>query len=155
MDLKRDLNFAGSTIEIKGINIEEDYIEVYILHNGLKVQSKVSGEPNCAVIHPSDIGVTGDEFQQLELNIVNGITLSIEICISIKAEFNPINIKDNIKIFNQNPQENKNSNNKSTKQDNKEKQKKKSEGSKTNAQKNGEKQLVTNFDDKLKIIKIT
>ena len=151
MDLKRDLNFAGSTIEIKGINIEEDYIEVYILHNGLKVQSKVSGEPNCAVIHPSDIGVTGDEFQQLELNIVNGITLSIEICISIKAEFNPINIKDNIKIFNQNPQENKNSNNKSTKQDNKEKQKKKSEGSKTNAQKNGEKQLVTNFDDKLKI----
>ena len=57
MDNENNLNFTGSKIEFMSINIDEDVIDVYLLHNKVKVKSNNPKSPNYYRINIKDIGV--------------------------------------------------------------------------------------------------
>ena len=101
IDPKNNLNFAGTNVEINDINIEEDTIEVYLLQNNTKIQSKKQGQLNYCKIQPLSIGIKND-FQKLELNIVNNIRMTIGIKFKNKQPTNSVSFKNNIKMFNKN-----------------------------------------------------
>ena len=46
MDNENNINFTGSKIEFMSINIDEDVIDVYLLHNKVKVKSNNPSSPN-------------------------------------------------------------------------------------------------------------
>ena len=81
------------------INIDQDYIDVFLLHNNIKVKS-TSDAPNYYRIITKDIGVKED-FQELEFTIVNDIKLKISIKFKNKFSTKSMSLKDRLSIFNQ------------------------------------------------------
>ena len=73
------------------INIDQDYIDVFLLHNSTKVKS-ASNAPNYYRIITKDIGVK-NEFQELEFTVVNDIQLKISI------KFKQMKHRDHHKLF--------------------------------------------------------
>ena len=59
------------------INIDEDYIDIFLLHNSKKITSK-SGSQNYYRIITKDIGVK-DNFQELNCKLVDNIELTLNI----------------------------------------------------------------------------
>ena len=81
------------------INIEEDYIDVFLLHNNQKVLAEGKA-PNYYRIISKDIGVK-DTFQEIKCKLVNNIEISINIKFRNKYSCPAISIKDRLKILNQ------------------------------------------------------
>ena len=82
-------------------NIEEDAIDIYLLHNGYKIRSKDPNKNNYCRIIGKDIGVS-DEFTTLEFEIVNNIRISINIKFKNKFLNQGISVKERLKFLNNN-----------------------------------------------------
>lgn len=91
------------------INIDEDYIDVFLLHNGKKINSIKSELPNYYRIITNNIGVK-NEFQDISFTIVNNIELKISIKFKNKFSTKGISVKDILKSINQPKQEQKKTN---------------------------------------------
>ena len=104
MDNENNLNFTGSKIEFMSINIDEDVIDVYLLHNKVKVKSNNPKSPNYYRINIKDIGVKND-FEDITFNMVNNIPLTISIKFKNKFSKQGISFADKLKMFNQPKQE--------------------------------------------------
>jgi hypothetical protein len=87
------------------INIDEDYIDVFLLHNNKKINGK-SGSQNYYRIIAKDIGVK-DDFQEINFKLVDNIELTINIKFKNKFSTQAISVKDRLKFFNQQKQEQK------------------------------------------------
>jgi hypothetical protein len=98
LDAKNYLNFSGETIEIKDMNINEDIIEVYLLQDNKKIKSNKPEQLNYCKIQPLSIKIKND-FEKINVVIVNNIKASFEIKIKNKPSVNTISVKDNIKMF--------------------------------------------------------
>ena len=81
------------------INIDEDYIDIFLLHNNKKIKSNSNNE-NYYRIVLKDIGVK-DDFQELNCKLVNDIELTINIKFKNKFSTEAISVKDRLKFFNQ------------------------------------------------------
>mgnify|MGYP002624062989 CR=1 FL=1 len=109
IDNENNINFTGSKIEFMSINIDEDVIDVYLLHNKVKVKSNNPGSPNYYRINIKDIGVKND-FEDINFNMVNDIPLTISIKFKNKFSRQGISFADKLKMFNQPKQEQKKTN---------------------------------------------
>ena len=90
------------------INIDEDYIDIFLLHNNKKVNSN-SNSQNYYRIITKDIGVK-DDFQELSFKLVNDIDITINIKFKNKFSVQQMSVKDRLKFFNQPKQEPKKTN---------------------------------------------
>jgi hypothetical protein len=99
LDESYNINFSNSKIEFMSINIDEDYIDVFLLHNNNKIKSK-SEAPNYYRIIAKDIGVK-DTYQEIKCKIVNDIEITINIKFKNKFSTQAISVKDRLKFFNQ------------------------------------------------------
>ena len=99
LDDSYNINFSNSKIEFMSINIDEDYIDVFLLHNNNKIKSK-SEAPNYYRIIAKDIGVK-DTYQEINCKIVNDIEITISIKFKNKFSTQAISVKDRLKFFNQ------------------------------------------------------
>ena len=81
------------------INIDEDCIDVFLLHNNQKILAKGKA-PNYYRIISKDIGVK-DTFQEIKCKLVNDIVISINIKFRNKYSYPATSIKDRLNIFNQ------------------------------------------------------
>ena len=77
LDKDNKLDFSTSKIEFMSINMDEDYIDVFLLHNNIKIQSEIDS-PNYFRIMTKDIGVNND-FKLIKFTVVNDIPLEINI----------------------------------------------------------------------------
>ena len=85
------------------INIDEDYIDIFLMHNNKKVNSN-SDSPNYHRIITKEIGVK-DDFQELNFKLVNDIDITINIKFKNKFSVLQMSVKDRLKFFNQPKQE--------------------------------------------------
>ena len=76
------------------INIDQDYIDVFLLHNDIKIQSEIDS-PNYFRIIAKDIGVK-DNFKEIKFTIVNDIRLDINIKFKNKFFIKSMSIKDRL-----------------------------------------------------------
>ena len=99
---QNNISFPNSKIQFNSINVNEDVFDVYILYNNKKLKSTSSDNNiNCYRIFAKDIGVTNDDFKELNFTIVNGIQLKINIKIKNKYDITQkISVKDRLKFFN-------------------------------------------------------
>ena len=81
------------------INIDEDYIDIFLLYDNKKINSN-SDAPNYYRIISKDIGVK-DSFQEINCKLVNDIELTINIKFKNKFSTEAISVKDRLKFFNQ------------------------------------------------------
>ena len=109
MDNENNINFTGSKIEFMSINIDEDVIDVYLLHNKVKVKSNNPSSPNYYRINIKDIGVKKD-FEDITFKMVNDISITISIKFKNKFSKQGISFADKLKMFNQPKQEQKKTN---------------------------------------------
>ena len=82
------------------INIDEDYIDIFLLHNNKKLKSNNPELTNYYRIISKDIGVK-DEFTDINCNIVNDIDLTISIKFKNKFSTQGRSFKDILNSFNQ------------------------------------------------------
>ena len=95
-----EFTFPNSNIQFSSINVNDDVFDVYILYNNKKIQSSNSGSVNYYRIFAKDIGVTND-FKELNFEVVNGITLKMNIKIKNKYDVTQrMSVKDRLKFFN-------------------------------------------------------
>ena len=99
LDENSNINFSNSKIEFMSINIDEDYIDVFLLHNNNKIKSKFEA-PNYYRIIAKDIGVK-ETYQEINCKIVNDIEITISIKFKNKFSTQAISVKDRLKFFNQ------------------------------------------------------
>ena len=99
---QNNISFPNSKIQFNSINVNEDVFDVYILYNNKKLKSTSSDNNiNYYRIFAKDIGVTNDDFRELNFTIVNGIQLKINIKIKNKYDITQkISVKDRLKFFN-------------------------------------------------------
>ena len=88
------------------MNVDEDFIEIYLLHNNEKVKSNNPDLPNYYRIIAKDIGVK-DEFQDINCSLVNNIELKLSIKFKNKFSTKGRSVKDILKALNQPKQEQK------------------------------------------------
>ena len=88
------------------INIDEDYIDIFLLHNNKKVNSNSPDSLNYYRIITKDIGVK-DSFQEINFTLSNNIRMTISIKFKNKFSTQAISVKDRLKFFNQPKQETK------------------------------------------------
>ena len=81
------------------VNINEDVIDIFLLHNSKKLQSNDSS-PNYYRLIAKDIGVKNN-FEDIVCNIVNDIEVTISIKFKNKFSSGSMSIKDRLKFFNQ------------------------------------------------------
>ena len=81
------------------VNVNEDIIDVFLLYKNNKVKSNNSQLPNYYRINMKDIGVK-DDFIELTFIIVNDIQITIKIKIKNKFSTQRMSIKDRLKFFN-------------------------------------------------------
>ena len=93
------INFSNSKIEFTSININEDIIDIFLLHNSKRVISN-STNKNYYRITAKDIGVK-DNFQDIICNVVNDIEITISIKFKNKFSSGKLSMKDKLKLFNQ------------------------------------------------------
>ena len=82
------------------INIDEDYIDIFLLYNNKKLKSNNPELTNYYRIITKDIGVK-DEFTDINCNIVNDIDLTISIKFKNKFSTQGRSFKDILNSFNQ------------------------------------------------------
>ncbi len=82
------------------INIDEDYIDIFLLHNNKKLKSNNPELTNYYRIITKDIGVK-DEFTDINFNIVNDIDLTISIKFKNKISTEGRSFKGILNSFNQ------------------------------------------------------
>jgi len=82
------------------ININEDVIDIFLLHNSKKIISNDTSLQNYYRIIAKDIGVK-DSFQDIVCKIVNDIEVTISIKFKNKFSSGSISVKDRLKFFNQ------------------------------------------------------
>ena len=99
LDKDNKLDFSTSKIEFMSINMDEDYIDVFLLHNNIKIQSEIDS-PNYFRIMTKDIGVNND-FKLIKFTVVNDIPLEINIRFKNKFSTQSMSMKDRLSIFNQ------------------------------------------------------
>ena len=90
------------------VNVNEDIIDVFLLYKNNKVKSNNSQLPNYYRISMKDIGVK-DDFIELTFIIVNDIQITIKIKIKNKFSTQRMSIKDRLKFFNNQIEEQKKS----------------------------------------------
>ena len=88
------------------INIDEDYIDIFLLHNNKKINSNNPDSLNYYRIITKDIGVK-DNFQEINFTLCNNIRMNISIKFKNKFSTQAISVKDRLKFFNQPKQETK------------------------------------------------
>ena len=99
IDDENKINFSNSKIEFTSININEDIIDIFLLHNSKRVISN-STNKNYYRITAKDIGVK-DNFQDIICNVVNDIEITISIKFKNKFSSGKLSMKDKLKLFNQ------------------------------------------------------
>ena len=99
IDGENIINFSNSKIEFTSINIDEDIIDIFLLHNSKRVVSN-SDNKNYYRITAKDIGVK-DNFQDIVCNVVNDIEVTISIKFKNKFSSGKLSMKDKLKLFNQ------------------------------------------------------
>ena len=104
LDNENNINFSNSKIEFMSINIDEDYIDIFLLHNSKKVNSSSSDSINYYRIITKDIGVK-DDFKEINFTLINNIQIAISIKFKNKFSTQAISVKDRLKFFNQQKQE--------------------------------------------------
>jgi len=82
------------------INIDEDYIDIFLLYNNKKLKSNNPELTNYHRIITKDIGVK-DEFTDINFNIVNDIDLTISIKFKNKISTEGRSFKGILNSFNQ------------------------------------------------------
>ena len=102
IDNQNNIDFSNSKIEFTSININEDIIDIFLLHNSKKVISNTSSKNYYRII-AKDIGVK-DSFQDIVCNIVNNIEVTISIKFKNKFSIGTMSMKDRLKFFNQSVQ---------------------------------------------------
>ena len=102
IDNQNNIDFSNSKIEFTSININEDIIDIFLLHNSKKVMSNSSSKNYYRII-AKDIGVK-DSFQDIVCNIVNNIEVTISIKFKNKYSIGTMSMKDRLKFFNQSVQ---------------------------------------------------
>ena len=100
IDNENNVDFSSSKIEFMSININEDIIDIFLLHNSKKMLSNDSSLQNYYRIIAKDIGVK-DTFQDIVCKIVNDIEVTISIKFKNKFSSGSISVKDRLKFFNQ------------------------------------------------------
>ena len=100
IDNENNVDFSNSKIEFTSININEDIIDIFLLHNSKKMKSNDSSLQNYYRIIAKDIGVK-DTFQDIVCKIVNDIEVTISIKFKNKYSSGSISVKDRLKFFNQ------------------------------------------------------
>ena len=100
IDNENNVDFSNSKIEFMSININEDVIDIFLLHNSKKIISNDSSLQNYYRIIAKDIGVK-DSFQDIVCKIVNDIEVTISIKFKNKFSSGSISVKDRLKFFNQ------------------------------------------------------
>ena len=81
------------------VNINQDIIDIFLLHNSKKIQSDTEAL-NYHRIIAKDIGVKNN-FEDIVCNIVNNIEVTISIKFKNKFSSGAMSIKDRLKFFNQ------------------------------------------------------
>ena len=81
------------------VNINQDVIDIFLLHNSKKIQSDTEAL-NYHRIIAKDIGVKNN-FEDIVCNIVNNIEVTISIKFKNKFSSGAMSIKDRLKFFNQ------------------------------------------------------
>ena len=99
IDNENIINFTNSKIEFTSINIDEDIIDIFLLHNSKRVISNTANK-NYYRITAKDIGVK-DNFQDIVCNVVNDIEITISIKFKNKFSSGKLSMKDKLKLFNQ------------------------------------------------------
>ena len=99
IDNENIINFTNSKIEFTSINIDEDIIDIFLLHNSKRLISNSSSNNYFRII-AKDIGIK-DIFQDIVCNIVNDIELTISIKFKNKFSSGRLSMKDKLKLFNQ------------------------------------------------------
>ena len=100
IDNENNVDFSNSKIEFMSININEDVIDIFLLHNSKKIISNDTSLQNYYRIIAKDIGVK-DSFQDIVCKIVNDIEVTISIKFKNKFSSGSISVKDRLKFFNQ------------------------------------------------------
>ena len=102
IDNEYNIDFSNSKLEFMSININQDIIDIYLLHNSKKVTSNDNSMPNYYRIIAKDIGVK-DSFQDIVCKIVNDIevTISIKFKNKFSSGSGSTAFKDRLKFFNQ------------------------------------------------------
>ena len=108
IDSDNNINFSNSKIEFMSINIDEDIIDIFLLHNSKKILSNTSSNNYYRIIS-KDIGVK-DSFQDIVCKIVNDIEVTISIKFKNKFSSGVLSMKDRLKFFNQSVQNTKKTN---------------------------------------------
>ena len=109
LDEKNNIDFSTSKIEFSSINIKEGVIDVFLEYkkdekDELKKVESINKNNNYHRIILKEIGVK-DYFTKLTLNIVNDISLKIEIKLKNKFKQGK-GFQDKLKFFNAKPQRN-------------------------------------------------
>ena len=99
IDEDNNVDFSNSKIEFMSVNINQDIIDIFLLHNSKKIQSNDSS-PNYYRLIAKDIGVKNN-FEDIVCKIVNDIEVTISIKFKNKFSSGSMSIKDRLKFFNQ------------------------------------------------------